>query len=78
MPKGGKDSADVLGQLTRAFTYRDRHIFKKLYVQYVRPHTEFSVQAWSPWPLDRGGQRMLGESPEKSSGVGVRTGSQGL
>ncbi len=44
-----KTAQTVLGQLARAFTYRDRHIFMKLYVQYVRPHLEFSVQAWSPW-----------------------------
>jgi hypothetical protein len=29
--------------------YRDRHVFVRLYVQYVRPHLEFSVPAWSPW-----------------------------
>ena len=39
----------VLRQLTRNFHYRDRHIFKKLYVQYVRPHIEFASPAWSPW-----------------------------
>jgi hypothetical protein len=39
----------VLGQLSRAFHYRDRHIFVRLYKQYVRPHLEFSTQAWSPW-----------------------------
>jgi hypothetical protein len=39
----------VLGQLTRAFHYRDRHVFLRLYVQYVRPHLEFCVAAWSPW-----------------------------
>ena len=39
----------VLGQLTRNFHYRDRHIFKKLYIQYVRPHLEFASPAWSPW-----------------------------
>ena len=39
----------VLGQISRAFHYRDRHIFVKLYKQYVRPHIEFSTQAWSPW-----------------------------
>jgi ribonuclease P/MRP protein subunit RPP40 len=39
----------VLGQLTRAFHYRDRHIFLRLYIQYVRPHLEFCVPAWSPW-----------------------------
>jgi hypothetical protein len=39
----------ILGQLARAFTYRDGHIFMMLYVQYVRPHLEFSVQSWSPW-----------------------------
>jgi len=39
----------VLGQLRRNFHYRDRHTFIKLYKQYVRPHLEFSVPAWSPW-----------------------------
>ena len=39
----------VLGQLLRTFTYRDRHTFIKLYKQYVRPHLEYSVQAWRPW-----------------------------
>ena len=39
----------VLGQLLRAFTYRDKHTYIKLYKQYVRPHLEFCVQAWSPW-----------------------------
>ena len=39
----------VLRQLTKNFHYRDRHVFKKLYVQYVRPHLEFASPAWSPW-----------------------------
>jgi len=39
----------VLGQLTRAFHYRDRHVFLRLYIQYVRPHLEFCAPAWSPW-----------------------------
>ena len=39
----------VLRQLAKNFHYRDRHVFKKLYVQYVRPHVEFASPAWSPW-----------------------------
>ncbi len=39
----------VLGQVTRAFHYRDRHVFIQLYKQYVRPHLEFAAPAWSPW-----------------------------
>ena len=35
----------VLGQITRAFHYRDRKTFLSLYIQYVRPHLEFAVPA---------------------------------
>ena len=38
----------VLGQITRAFHYRYKSTFVKLYKQFVRPHLEFSVPAWSP------------------------------
>jgi hypothetical protein len=39
----------VLGQISRAFHYRDRWTFVRLYKLYVRPHLEFAVAAWSPW-----------------------------
>jgi hypothetical protein len=39
----------VLGQVTRAFHYRDRHVFIQLYKQYVRPNLEFAAPARSPW-----------------------------
>ena len=39
----------VLQQLVRNFHYRDRYVFKKLYIQYVRPHLEFASPAWNPW-----------------------------
>ena len=47
--KAAKTAGLVLGQITRAFHYRDRHIFVRLYKQYVLPHLEFSAAAWSPW-----------------------------
>ena len=47
--KAARIAQAVLGQITRAFHYRDRHIFVKLFQQYVRPHLEFAVAAWAPW-----------------------------
>jgi hypothetical protein len=41
----------VLGQILRAFHYRDRNVFVKMYVQYVRPHLEFAAPAWAPWSV---------------------------
>jgi ribonuclease P/MRP protein subunit RPP40 len=43
--RAAKTAQSVLGQLSRAFTYRDRHVCMRLYAQYVRPHLEFAVQA---------------------------------
>lgn len=47
--KAARTAQTVLGQISRAFHFRDRTVFLQLYKQYVRPHLEFSVQAWSPW-----------------------------
>ena len=47
----------VLGQISRSFHFRDRRTFIKLYKQYVRPHLEFAVSAWSPWT--QGDREML-------------------
>ena len=38
----------VLGQLIRGVRYRDKINYIDLYKTYVRPHKEYSVQAWSP------------------------------
>ena len=51
--KAAQTASVVLGQITRAFHYRDRGVFLNLYKQYVRPHLEFSVAAWAPWTLRR-------------------------
>jgi ribonuclease P/MRP protein subunit RPP40 len=59
----------VLCQLTRAFHYRDRHVFLRLY---VRPHLEFCVPAWSPW--QDGDKDCLETSTKKSSGNDIRSG----
>ena len=42
---------NVLSQVTRSFHYRDKKTFLQIYKQYVRPHLEFSVPAWSPWSV---------------------------
>ena len=39
----------VLGQISRSFHFRDRHVFLNLYKQFVRVHLEFAAPCWSPW-----------------------------
>ena len=41
----------VLGQMTRAFHYRDKYTWIRLYKSYIRCHLEYSVQAWCPWTV---------------------------
>ena len=42
-----KKAADMAGavlkQITKNFHFRDKNIFKKLYIQYVWPHMEFAM-----------------------------------
>jgi hypothetical protein len=47
--KAAKTASKVLGQISRSFRYRDKKIFRALYMRYVRPHLEFASPAWNPW-----------------------------
>ena len=47
--KAAKKAHLILGQMTRAFTYRDKWSWIKLYKMYVRHHLEYAIQAWCPW-----------------------------
>ena len=47
--KAASKANQVLGQMSRAVTYRNKYTWLKLYKLYVRHHLEYSVQAWSPW-----------------------------
>ena len=44
-----KKANQLVGQMARAFTYRDKFNWIRLYKVYVRPHLEYCVQVWSPW-----------------------------
>ena len=46
--EAAKKANQVLGQMARAFTYRDKN-WVYLYITYVRHHLEYAVQAWNPW-----------------------------
>ena len=43
--KAANTATAVLGQILRAFSYRDKTVLPRLFVQYVRPHLDFAVQA---------------------------------
>jgi hypothetical protein len=78
--KAAQTAGAVLGQIHRAFHYRDRHTYLNLYKQYVRPHLEFAAPAWSPW--NRGDIVCLEKIQERAvkavSGLRGRTYSERL
>ena len=47
--KAAKKANAALGQLLRAFTYRDKVHFVRLYQTFVRCHLDYAVSTWSPW-----------------------------
>ena len=38
----------ALGMIKRSFSFRDKDIILQLYKSLVKPHLEYSVQAWRP------------------------------
>ena len=67
--KAAKKANSVLGQLSRAVSYRDKETFMNLYTTYVRPHLEYAVQAWCPWTI---GDKEVFENVQKRA-VGMVT-----
>ena len=49
--EAAKQGNRILGQISRAFHYRDRTVFRDLYVHHVRPHLEYCTPVWSPWTV---------------------------
>ena len=47
--KAAKKANQVLGQVTRGFTYRDEKTFLQLYRSLVLPHLEYIVACWAPY-----------------------------
>ena len=47
--KAAKKANQVLGQMARAISFRDKYTFAKLYKVYVRPHLQYCSSAWSPY-----------------------------
>ena len=50
--KAAKSGNSTLGQISRAFHYRNKEVMAKLFKVFVRPKLEYAAQAWSPW-LDK-------------------------
>ena len=49
--KAAKKANQVLGQMARSITYRDKFTFTRLYKVYVRPHLQYCSSAWSPYTV---------------------------
>lgn len=47
--RAAKKANQVLGQMSRGITYRDKYTFTRLYKVYVRPHLQYCSSAWSPY-----------------------------
>ena len=67
--KAARTAQVVSYQNARAFHYRDRHFFVRLYVhvQYVRPHLKFSTPAWALWT--EGDKTVLEKVQRKAVGM---------
>jgi hypothetical protein len=74
--KAAQTASMVLAQIHRAFNFRDRNTYVKLY----KPHLEFTTPAWAPW--NQGDNEVLERVQERAikavSGLRGRTYSERL
>ena len=43
-----KTANTMMGLIRRSFSFLDPHLFRKLYVSFVRPHLEYAQAVWAP------------------------------
>ena len=39
----------IMGLIRRSISFLDRHLFKKLYTTFVRPHLDYAQAVWQPF-----------------------------
>ena len=76
--KAARTAQAVLGQISRAFHFRDRHVFNVYAPVCTICAATLRVQHTGVVPLDRGGQGGAGEGPEEGGGHGIWPGEQGV
>ena len=47
--EAARKARGVLFNISKSFHYRDRHVFVRLYKQYVRCLLEYAAPVWNPW-----------------------------
>ena len=47
--KAATKANQTLGQISRAFHYRNKEVFGKLIKMFVRPQLEYAASVWAPW-----------------------------
>ena len=43
-----KKANSIMGLIRRSFSFLDCHLFKQLYITFVRPHLEYAQTVWAP------------------------------
>ena len=43
-----KKANSIMGLIRHCFSFLDFHLFKKLYIAFVRPHLEYVQAVWAP------------------------------
>ena len=44
-----KKANQVLGQVSRSFSCKNKDVMLQIYKVFIRPHLEYAVTSWSPW-----------------------------
>jgi len=64
--EAAKKAMRILEMVRRQFKDMDKECFTLMYRTFIRPHSEYAIQVWSPYKT----RRLLGGSSETSNQTG--------